>query len=432
MLNNSEGNKLKTKTNILILLFILLFTSASISFASVPDENQGDCDSLEVLKLYSLFSEYHKNHDFGSALPYGWQVLECNPTRFAKWIYYKIEDCLWGLHDSTEVDAAVKQSIEDTVVAFYDMALTYYPEEKAYFQKRKAFVMETWLELDCEQVIPEYEKALEYNPDLSFYYSDRLGELYVKCMADDNDYKLKAINLYSDWAVKEPDNPKPPQILNQLVEDIGKLLDIHKQTWLADKDNLEKAWQYASYCIRAEDWARAIEPLEFLTQKSPDTINYWNQLATAYQKEDRLQDAENALLKLIEIDPDNKDHYFNLGIVYSDMGKFSKARQQFKKASDIGNGWGLPIFYEGYLYEQAAGKCSDDWQKKLIYQLAIDTYRRAKNMDSSVTQAQSRINALSGVIPTQEDWFFHKYKSGDKIAVGKDCASWIGRSITVP
>jgi hypothetical protein len=49
------------------------------------------CDSIKILELYSLFSEYHKNRDYESAVPYGWQVLECDKKKFAKWIYYKME-----------------------------------------------------------------------------------------------------------------------------------------------------------------------------------------------------------------------------------------------------------------------------------------------------------------------------------------------------
>ena len=56
-------------------------------------------DSMKVLEKYSLFSEYHKNKDYISALPFGWEVLEMDPARFSKWIYYKMEDCLWYVHE---------------------------------------------------------------------------------------------------------------------------------------------------------------------------------------------------------------------------------------------------------------------------------------------------------------------------------------------
>ena len=65
------------------ILFVILFSTSKIYSNNVVSKPV-DCDSLEVLKLYSLFSEYHKNKDFASALPYGWQVLECDANKFRK------------------------------------------------------------------------------------------------------------------------------------------------------------------------------------------------------------------------------------------------------------------------------------------------------------------------------------------------------------
>jgi len=54
-------------------------------------------------------------------------------------------------------------------------------------------------------------------------------------------------------------------------------------------------------------------------------------------------------------------------------------------------------------------------------------------MDPSIaSQAQDRINALSGSVPTQEDYFFKGYKSGQVLPITGSCFGWIGRSITVP
>ena len=422
-------NKIKMMTLIsMIVIAIPYFGKSHVSLKSSDEP----CDSLETLKLYSLFSEYHKNKDYSSALPYGWQVLECDKSKFAKWIYYKMEDCLWYLHDSSDVAPEEIQAIDDSIVNFYNMAIQYYPDAMAYFQVRKSFVMETWLNLDPESVIVEYQKAAEYNPDMDSYYYNRFGQIYIANMGDENDYKLKAIDIYTKLAVREPDNPEWPRILSTLVDDVGQLLDIRKKNWELDKENLEKAWTYASECIRAQDYERAIEPLEFLTLKSPETINYWNQLATAYHKVGRLNDADNTYQTLIKLDPNNKDFYFNLGLIYKEQGKLSKARQYFETANDKAGGWGMAIFSVGLLYEQAARDCTFDFKTKLVYLLAQDTYRRAVSIDPSLAQARDRIGALSSSIPTQEDWFFNKYKSGDVIPITGDCFTWIGKSITVP
>jgi len=422
----------KTKSKIYGIIFSALIFTASAAAGVTQSTSRSDCDSLETLKLYSLFSEYHKNKDYQSALPYGWQVLECDKKKFAKWIYYKMEDCFWYVHDSTDTEITEQFFVEDSILAFYDMSIMYYPDAMAYFQVRKAFVSETWLNLDAEVCIAEYQKAAEYNPEMDTYYYNKFGQIYIANMSDENDYKFKAIDIYTMLAVREPDNPEWPRILSTLVDDVGQLLDIRKKNWELDKDNLEKAWTYASECLRAQDYERAIEPLEFLTQKSPETLNYWNQLATAYNKVGRLQDAEAAYQKLLTLDPSNKDFYFNLGLIYKEQGKLSKARQYFESANSKAGGWGMAIFSIGLLYEQSARNCTFDFNTKLVYLLAQDTYRRAVNIDPSLSQARDRISALSSSVPTQEDWFFHKKKSGDVIPITGDCFTWIGKSVTVP
>ena len=423
--------KIKIKIYGIILTAILL-TSCAVAGVNNNIPVRSDCDSLETLKLYSLFSEYHKNKDYASALPYGWQVLECDKAKFAKWIYYKMEDCLWYQHDSAAVSPEEVNAIEDSMLNFYNMAIQYYPDGMAYFQVRKAFVAETWLKLDVETIINEYKKAAEYNPEMDSYYYNRFGQIYIANMSDENEYKNKAIDIYSKLAVREPDNSEWPRILSTLVEDVGQLLDIRKRNWELDKDNLEKAWIYASECIRAQDCERAIEPLKFLTHKSPETINYWNQLATCYNKLGRLNDAESAYQTLLKLDGSNKDFYFNIGLIYKEQGKLSKARQYFETANEKAGGWGMAIFSIGLLYEQAARDCTFDFKTKLVYLLAQDTYRRAVSIDPSLAQARDRIGALSSSIPTQEDWFFNKKKSGEVIPITGDCFTWIGKSVTVP
>jgi tetratricopeptide (TPR) repeat protein len=408
----------------------ILFSS-SIFSNNLPNYSENS-DSLKILEKYSLFSEYHKNKDFASALPYGWEVLEMDPVKFKKWIYYKMEDCIWYLHDSTDVASEVKESYEDTIISLYDMALEYFPEEKAYFESHKAFIMEGWIGAPDEDIIKEYELAIEYDQNLSSYYYHRLGQLYVKNQSDENDYKTKALDLYTYLQDREPDNPQWPTELETLVENIGQLVELTKKNWFNDKDNLAKAWKFSSTAMTANDYPQAIEGLEFLVSKSPETVNYWNQLQTAYQKMEQYNKAEDALLKLIELDPEAKEHYLNLGIVYSEQGRSSQARRYYLKASDVGGGWALPIFYEGYLYEKAAKGCQDEFDKKIVYQLAIDTYKKAKRMDPTLQQAQDRISALSTSVPTQEDYFFRGYKSGAAIPISDQCPGWIGKSITVP
>lgn len=418
------------------IFILLLFSSSSFSNTLTNEVALSDSNKPDINKLratYSLFSEYYKNKDYKSALPYGWEVLQQDPKMFAKWIYYKMDDALWYLHDSTDLSPEEQKAIGDTAIYLYDIAIKNYPDDAAFFEQHKAFVGETWLNWDVDKDIAEYEKAVKMSPNMSSYWYNRLGQLYLKKAGEDPAYKQKAVDLYMMLSDKEPDNPQWGEILSNIVENQEELVKILKIQWEKEPQNAEKAYKYADLAQRNNMYEESIKPLEFLVAQSPDGVNYWTKLANAYQKTEQWNKAEDAYKKLIQIEPKNKNNYLNLGIVYDTKGQPAAARIQYLKASEVGNNWGLPIYYEGLLYEKAARGCgSFDFPAKLVYQLAVDTYRKAASMDPTVTQARERANALSSSVPTQEDYFFHKYKSGDIIPITGDCYNWIGKSIKVP
>ena len=403
-----------------LAITLVLFASSNIAQTS---------DSMKVLTDYSLFSEYHKNKDFASALPYGWSVIEANPTKFSKWIYYKMEECFWGLHDSSSTSPEMVKSIQDTILYFYDTAIKYREEDKGYFQARKAYVSEIWLSHPADETIKEYEQAIAWQPELSSFYYNRLGQLYIASDDGSNGNKEKAIDLYTVLVEREPDNPVWGNIITDLFGNIDDRLAFQKDAWEKDPQNEKKAKAFASTAIQASEWAQAVAPMEFLLSKDPENVGYLTQLGNVYNKLENSTKSEEIFSKLIKLEPNNKDHYFYFGKALMEAGKYSQARTQFLKASEVGNNWALPIFYEGFLYEQSASNCTD-FDRKVVYLLAQNTYRRALNMDPNLGEARDRINALSGAVPTKEDYFFRNIKSGTVIPI--TCVGWIGKSVTAP
>jgi len=423
----------KIVKNILIIVVLLFaFTNNNYSYTLHNNyNNKTVIDSVNILEQYSLFSEYYKNKDFKSALPYGWKVLSLDPEKFSKWVYFKIEDILWQMHDSSTVAPEFKKEIEDTIMYVYDLALKYNPNSKNFFLPRKAFVAETWLKLSNEKVIKYYLDAINSDPNISTYWINRLGQFYKNNADDTNDYKVKAIDIYTQLSEKEPDNPLWNAQLESMVENIDELVTLAEKTWKMDKDNLGKAWKFVTIAQRASNYEKAISGLEFLVSKAPKTINYWTQLATAYQKIGDLNKAEEAYKTLIELEPDKKENHLNLGIIYKDRGMFSSARSEYRSAYKLDKSWGLPIFYEGLLYEMSARQQKFNFETKLVYLLAVETYRQALNIEPSLDQARERISAMSSSLPTKEDYFFRGYKKGQTISITGKGFGWIGRSVTV-
>jgi len=420
----------KYSLGVIILLFVFATNNYSKNI-KIKSNFNATIDSVNILEQYSLFSEYYKNKDFESALPYGWKVLSIAPKKFSKWIYFKMEDILWQLHDSSTVALEEKKAIEDTIMYIYDLALKYDKSDATTFLPRRAFVAESWLKLPTEKVIKYYLEAIKADPNISTYWLNRLGQIYKKNASDKNDYKEKAIELYTKLSEKEPNNPDWNAQLESMVENIDQLVQLTKKTWDLDKNNLSKAWKYVSIAQRANEYNKAILGLEFLVKKAPKTINYWTQLAIAYQKVRNLKKAEEAYKTLISLEPNKKEDHLNLGIIYKDRGMFSKARREYRKAYNLDKSWGLPLFYEGLLYEMSARKHKFDFQAKLVYLLAAQTYRKALRTEPTLDQARERIKALYSSLPTKEDYFFRGYKKGTTLKISGKNFAWIGRSVTI-
>jgi len=405
----------------------LLIMTYLLGVSSLYAQNQ-------LMANFSLFYEYHKNKDYVSAAPFGWEVINEDPTQFLKYkIFPKMEETLWYLHDSTNASDEEKKALTDTIYYFYDKAIQYETELAGYYLARKAYVMEVWANESSDKIIPVYEEAIAKDPELPAFYKDRLGMLYIKNATEGNGYKLKALDLYSKLSETEPDNPIWIQKLESIAENIDELVEITKKSWELDKENLEKAWKYASTCIKAQNYEKAVEPLKFLTQKSPDVINYWKQLASVYDKLDKTDQAINAYKKVIELQPDGKENYVNLALIYKRLDQLSVARTYLQRALKIDPQWDYPILIEAQLYEQAARSCDYDFMAKCVYQLAVDTYRKAALLGGQyATISVDRIKALQNSVPTKEDYFFRKLKSGDTIKIEGPCYAWIDRSIQVP
>ncbi len=413
--------------NKLFILLLILLSGWLVNEAAAQD------DTLKIYRKWSLFAEYHKNLDYLTAIPYGWEIIQLDPNRF-KTIFLRMEDCLIKMHDSTTTTEEQKKIYADTLMYLYDLAIQIQPENASYFYKNKGYYFETWYADRELAALAEYEKALQLDPNLDFYYVDRIGLLYMKYTSDGNDFKMKALELYQNASTKDPNNPVPIERLKNLAEDVTQLIDITYQAWQLDKANLAKAWQYASITFQAGEYEKAIEPLEFLSKKTPDSETYWNRLGTSYQKLEKYNLAIETYKKAFEINPKTKEYPLNIGICYKELGQLSTARTFFYKAAEIGNGWGLPYIYEATLYQTSVQRCGTfEFMDKIVLKLAQETYAKARSVDPSIAQmANEAISNLNSSIPTKEEYFFRKYRSGQTIKIEGSCYNWIGKSITVP
>jgi len=218
-----------------------------------------------------------------------------------------------------------KKIYADTLMYIYNLAIKTQPENSAYYYKKMGYYLETWYDGREEEALKAYEKAYEQDKELDFYYVDRLGLLYIKLANDDNNYRLKAFEVYQEASNKDPNNPLPLERMKSLAENIEQLIEITYNAWKLDPENLQKAWQYASITYQTGEYEKAIEPLEFLVKKDPKSETYWSRLATCYQKTEKYSKAIEAYKKAFEINNKVREYPLNIGICYKEIrGKKEK------------------------------------------------------------------------------------------------------------
>ncbi len=423
-----------------ILRTIILTASVSmflISSTTIAKSTIVNSDSVNVMVEASLFFEAYKNKQYEMwTIEKGFNVVNFKPDFMPKYeVYKKIEKVIYELYADSTTPPETKELLADTVMYLYNRGIEYDKEDMGYYMLKKAYVIDQWLASGPDSSIAAYEAGLAvdsvFNAD-KIYYADQLGLLYKSNMRPENDYQIKALDIYSKLSELEPDNGKWISMIESLAENDDELVDILKKAWYLDKSNSEKAWKYAKICKKVGNYEASIEPLKFLIDANPDVVNYWNEIARAYQKNDQIDKAISSYKKLIDLQPDNRDNYFNLALLYKDMNQFSVSRSYLQKAARVSSGWDYPLYIEAGLYEQAARNCGFEFEDKCVYQLAADTYRQAANLrGENASAALSRIDALTNSVPSKEDYFFRKKQNGDVIKIEGKCYDWIGKSITV-
>jgi tetratricopeptide (TPR) repeat protein len=128
--------------------------------------------------------------------------------------------------------------------------------------------------------------------------------------------------------------------------------------------------------------------------------------------------------------------YLNRGDAHQQMGNFSRARREYRKALDMKPDYGRAYLAIGDLYASAVNECSGGQlgrKDKAVYWAAVDKYQQAVEADSTLKSiAQSKMQSYRDVFPTQEDIFYREdWSEGGQFTINYGCYSWINETTTV-
>ncbi|MCI0708265.1 MAG: tetratricopeptide repeat protein [Ignavibacteriae bacterium] len=416
--------------------FILLTVGATaFTAAQIPQE---------LAKNWSLFSEYQRNGDHKSAVPYGWEVYKLDPKRF-KTLYQKLAECYFSFYEKAETPEA-KKAFADTIVIINDLGIEHAPDRASSHWLQKAYALENYFEGKRDKdAIAAYEKTLELDfKGIDFAYGDRLGQLYKNHANEDPSMKEKAIKLYQRYIDADPSNQIAVERMRTLASDPMELVAIYEKLLKSDPENIEYIWGAAQANMRAEQFAAAEKHLRKLTQKAATNATYWNELGKAQQHQRKFREAIDSYERALKLNAALKENFLNISVCWREMKNYDQARVFARRAASSDKGWGRPYIMIGEIYKAAVENCivgskNGDWTKldfddKLVYKLAQDEFAKAKATEPGLSNEVNQLtNALSTLVPTKEDYFFNKDRIvNGKIPIEGACYSWIKESVTVP
>jgi tetratricopeptide (TPR) repeat protein len=210
-----------------------------------------------------------------------------------------------------------------------------------------------------EEALEAYRKVLELDED-NVAARINSGVIYFKLGQEDKAARMFGSALDSDpgnkdalsmWALSlETLADEQRQELSQAAtqEDSVNIMDTVKETLIEavkvyrraiEAHPEEKNFIYNLGVLYARELKnfQAAKPLfQKVIELDPEDVDAWFNLATAQLNLNELDGALESLEKTVELTPENADVWYQLGIIYVKKGMKEKGEEAFKKAEELG------------------------------------------------------------------------------------------------
>ena len=129
-------------------------------------------------------------------------------------------------------------------------------------------------------------------------------------------------------------------------------------------------------------------------------------------------------------DPEIKAQvYYSIAFIQTwQLGQYSSARENARKAAGHKPNWGKPYILIGDMYARTSRSCGDDWDSRMAIIAALEKYYYAKSIDSEVADdANKRIGQYNDALPDKQEGFMRGVGEGQSVKVG----CWNGETVKV-
>lgn len=429
------------------------------------DENLSDCPKFsdapnpdQALEDFVLYRDFLRAEDWETAFEKWKKVYAVAPaadgkrntvfadgiTFYEHFIYY-------------EKDAAKKNEYIDRIFELYDEIGKCYPEG-GYVPGRKAFdyFYKYQDKATKEEVYNLFKKSIDMDNGVPQYFVI-------------NPFTATLVELYADNKIELEEAKKYEQILRKaLAKGLAECKGSECDSWKIIEEYMPVRLEYFESVKNFYDCEYYVDKYypEFeanptdcdVIQTVYSRLRFGNCAETSAQRtalenafrencqkdpeptcrdalvEGRYQEAIDCYEGKAETiqDKDKKALYLlTIAKIYNaHLKQFSKARQYARKASAVRPNWGDPYMLIGRLYASSGPLCGPGrgWDSQVVTWPAIDMWKKAKSVDSSVTsEANKFINRYTQYMPSKEDIFIRNLKVGDSFRV----PCWIQETTTI-
>jgi len=401
------------------------------------------------VRNYSLYVEYYRQQSYDDALPY-WRIVfdEC-PRIMLNLYIHGVK--MYGLLAKKADNEAQKFAYLDTMMLIYDQRIKYFGQEGKVLGRKGL----DWLKMKTGTV-EDIKKGYDYikqSVDMQKNKSEN-AVLALFMNASRNLFKAGEIsqdqmiqnyataNQITDYKISQKPENAEYQKLKESID------GIFSQSGAATCEALIKLFQ-PKYDQTPEDKELLTKIVVFLAGTGCKDSDLYFHASTSFHKiapsaktayflaemnVDRANYEMASVLykQAIELETDSKEkarYYMKLGdITYHKLGSNSLSRTFARTAAELDPDSGHPYLLIGAIYADSEPCGDDDIAKKALYWIAVDNFRKAKQVDNELAEiANKSIIAYSQHFPDTETIFFHGLKVGDRYTVG----CWINETTII-
>ncbi|MCP4104236.1 MAG: tetratricopeptide repeat protein [Desulfobacteraceae bacterium] len=307
---------------------------------------------------------------------YKWQ-LKIEPKH--EWAWHHIGDFF---HEQKKLDEAInayEKQVEvkpDHELAWNNMGAAFYKQGKLdkainVYKKQVEVIQKhewAWVNMGVafskqgklDKAVDAYKKHIEIKPKDSSVWNMMGNALYKQNKLDD------AIAAYNMQVEVKPDHEWAWRNMGDALKEQGNL----KEANAAFKKQVAVLEEKSNYYEKRKYFKEAVSYLKKGLDIDPDNAQLYFRLGIVYDKWDKIEDSINAMKEVIRLDPENADALNHIGYIYGELGyNLDEAERLILKALKLKPDNGYIMDSLGWVYF-----------KKGLFSRALEVMEKAVNM----------------------------------------------------